>query len=297
MTVARPNWNIKKNQTYSIDLSKNVHYDHLLNQCIQQELVTLYNYCRYPDEYHIYSAISNYYTIPIEQLALGFGATDIIERTIRLLNFKTLYIVSPTFEMVEVYCNLAGKICKTISMMEAESIQDSDGALYIANPNGLSGKLVNVLTVVNKFKFCIIDEVYADFDNSMSVLQNTPDNVIVIKSLSKSLGVAGLRVGFAKASNDVIKKIQEYRMNYVATSFSELLIPKIINMTSEIIYRMNKTKHFFEETYSLDHAHGNFVLFKFPNKYTDTFGAKKIGDLYRMALIDLDTLNEHCKIK
>lgn len=292
MIVDRPNWNNDK-PTVPLDLSKNVHYDDDLNTECHILLYSIDNINSYPNEFVLYKSISNYYHIPIDNLAIGFGATDIIERTIKSLDYNRLVIVSPTFEMVEVYCQLNAKEYIKINNDQIEAYANQNDALYIANPNGLTGDAIDIKHITSKFKYVIADEVYADFYNEYSLLNDCIDNVIVIKSLSKSLGLAGFRVGFSVASEELTKIIQMYRMNYVSNSISCFVIPYVIGMTKEVIARMNVTKNHLESTFKCKKSVANFVLFESPNKYTKKFGYKLVNGLYRMALTDMKTLDEH----
>jgi histidinol-phosphate aminotransferase len=108
--------------------------------------------------------------------------------------------------MIEVYCQLNGKEYIKINNDQIEEYANENDALYIANPNGLSGDAISIKHLTSKFKYVFADEVYADFYNEHSLLNDWSDNVIVIKSLSKSLGLAGLRVGFAVASEELTKE-------------------------------------------------------------------------------------------
>ena len=105
------------------------------------------------------------------------------------------------------------------------------------------------LLIIQNFKYLIVDEVYSDFYSKYSVLNDKLKNLIVIKSLSKSLGFAGLRVGFCYGSKEIIKQIQALRMSQITTSIASLVVPKIINMTNEVISRMQLTKKILENKF------------------------------------------------
>ena len=54
---------------------------------------------------------------------------------------------------------------------------------------------------------------------------------------------------------------------------------------------MQLTKKFLEKKFKCKNSYANYVLFKDNNKYTEKFGCKKIEGYYRMALIDMESLN------
>ena len=283
----RPSWIIDK-ATYNIDLSRNIHYDDILANKIKQELAQHVSFHDYPNEYNLYLSISSYYKIPIKQLTIGYGATEIIERIFKSLPFDDVYIVEPTFEMVQVYCKLYNKRFHIITLEQLSSV--SGGALYIANPSGNTGEAIDISPYIDNFELCIIDEAYADFYTNYSILPNNYDNVIVVKTLSKSLGIAGFRVGFCKANTTITELLQAVRSNFICSSFASIIIPRVIHTTSEVIARMLLTKQYLESTYTCKSSKGNYVLFNKSNAYTAKFNAKIVQGYYRMALINLNIL-------
>lgn len=286
--IERPYWGDPK-EKQNIDLSKNVHYDKQLHHKIEKILSNHnFNICDYPNDYLLYDTLSKYYKIPINQLSIGFGATEIIERVLRALPLKKLYILAPIFEMVPVYCSNNNINYEIISSID--NIHDPHASVYIVNPNGNDGSILDLSQIHDKFQYCIIDEVYSEFNDSQSLLSLNYPNVIIIKSLSKSLGVAGMRVGFCKASIPITLAVQQLRHGYCSASISTFLIPMLINDTRDVINRMIKSKRYLEFTYQCKPSNGNYVLFYNPNILTDEFGFKFVNGVYRMALADMETL-------
>lgn len=286
--LKRPDWTLDT-RISGIDLSRNVHYDKILLSIIEKELTNHASFHDYPNQYELYSGIATYYGIPINQLTIGYGATEIIERIFKAIPFDDIYIVEPTFEMVQVYCTLYNKTFHIISLDDLPNV--SGGALYIANPSGNTGDVVDILPYISKFDLCLVDEAYADFYSKFSILSHDYDNVIVIKTLSKSLGIGGFRVGFCKASTKYTNLLQYYRSNFICTSFASKIIPNILNETNNVVNRMLITKSWLEDMFPHKQSHANYVLFKNTNKYTDYFNAKLVNGYYRMALADMETIN------
>jgi histidinol-phosphate/aromatic aminotransferase/cobyric acid decarboxylase-like protein len=285
--VIRPDWT-EPIKTKLIDLSRNVHYDSTLQTIISQ-LLSNDCFTDYPNQFDLYKAISDYYTVPLSNISIGYGATEIIERCFKAFDLKHLYIVSPAFEMVEIYCQLYKIPYTLVSYSDIQHISTGN-TLYLANPNGNDGQAYDVTEHLNKFDLVLVDEVYSDFYDQYSLLYRLASNVVVIKSFSKSLGIAGFRAGFAVAIEPIISQLQLYRSNFVMCSFSSIIIPKIIHLLPEVISRMNETKEYLETHYSCVPSKANYVLFKRPNRYTEIFGCKKVDSLYRSALTDMNTL-------
>ena len=291
LEICRPDWT-KEKISKGIDLSKNVHHDKILNEKIKEIIYRSNFILNYANDFKVYEAISKYYDVNLENLAIGFGATDMIDRTLRAIQIKKLFIVKPSFMMVDVYCKMNNLDYEFIDFKEINSkFNLKDSGIYIVNPNGVNGEAYEIKKYSRGFKYLIVDEVYSDFYSKYSLLNEELKNLIVIKSLSKSLGFAGLRVGFCYSSKEIIKQIQTLRMSQITTSLATLVVPKIINMTNEVILRMQLTKKFLEKKFKCKNSYANYVLFKDNNKYTEKFGCKKIEGYYRMALIDMESLN------
>jgi histidinol-phosphate/aromatic aminotransferase/cobyric acid decarboxylase-like protein len=292
--MQRPNWQTMVRVNRKIDLSYNVPYDHILNLEIKRVIATADSFNDYPHQSDLYNAIGNYYKIPLNQLSIGYGGTDILERVFKSLDFEIVYVVEPSFQMMEVYCDIFKKKYVPIEFIQLENIIPEDNSiLIIANPNGVNGEVHDITNYVSKFKYVVSDEVYGDYYPSLSLLHKSIDNVIIIKSLSKSIGLAGFRCGFSVSSVDITNKLQATRSNVDTTSFSSIIVPKIIHMTTEVVHRMNVTKSYLEHKFDCKPSFANYVLFKNPNEYTSRFGCKLLRGHYRMALTDMETLKKY----
>ncbi len=291
--INRPPWTNKVIEEREIDLSKNVHFDSKLNITVKKIINNKNNILNYGNEYSLYESICNYYKLDINKLAIGYGATDILQRLIFSLDIKKLYIAKHAFEMIEVYCkmiNLKYEIVDPEKLIDKEISKDS--AMYIANPNSIDGTGLNIFELKDKFKYLIADEVYADFENKFSLLNKFQSNLIIVKSLSKSLGIAGLRVGFSYSSEKIANEIQKLRTSQVSTSIACIVVPEVISTTQDVIFRMKETQEFLEKNYECKRSIANYVLFKEPNKYTNIFGSREVGGYHRMALTDMETLSK-----
>ena len=292
-TILRPTWTNKITNEREIDLSKNVHFDSTLNIKVKK-IINKKNYIlNYGNEFGLYEAICNYYSLDINKVAIGYGATDILQRLIFSLDIKKLYIAKHAFAMIEIYCKMINLNYEIVDPRKLKKNDISkDSAMYIANPNGIDGTGLDISEFKDQFKYLIADEVYADFDNKFSLLNKFQSNLIIIKSLSKSLGIAGLRVGFSYSSEEVANNIQNLRTSQVSTSIASIVVPEIIDATQDVVLRMKETKDFLESKYECKKSIANYVLFKKQNKYTKLFGSREIEGYHRMALTDMETLRK-----
>jgi histidinol-phosphate aminotransferase len=288
---SRPDWKVQTKRN-PIDLSANVHYDQILDETVKN--LSFKNILDYPDQYKLYACLSEYHDIPLKNLTIGYGSGDIIFRIIQ--NFVThLYIVEPTFAMVSVYCDICNVPYTKITIDELYDLP-KDSEIYVANPNGNNGEAYDLSGL--DFLIFIVDEAYAEFYPKYSMLQKDKNGLFVVKTLSKSLGLAGLRVGYCKATERDTYKLQQTRNNFVTSSFAVEIVPQVIHMMDDVVNRMLETKEFLESKYDCQPSHGNYVLFKSPNILTDTYGYKLIDNqYYRMALTNKEIILCHLNSK
>ena len=124
-----------------------------------------------------------------------------------------------TYGFYRVFADLYGSETKIIPLSEDFSVVPEDyycagGTVFIANPNAPTGKILSakeILSVVgsNPENVVVIDEAYIDFGGE-SVLPyvNDYENLIVVRTFSKSRSLAGARVGFAAANEKLIADLK-----------------------------------------------------------------------------------------
>lgn len=295
--IIRPDWTKPKYPTGKIDLSNNVCYDVVLNEQVSNLIKTLdLPFRQYSDEYPLYVTISKHHSVDMKNLFVGYGIGEIIDRVLRSYSHLKFAIVSPTWQMVEVFCDLHSIPYERISSYDSPS---QCNAIYIANPNGISGQCVtkeDLLKILDRYEFVIIDEAYGEFSDVNQSLFNDATNyknLMVLKTLSKSLSMAGLRIGYGSANFDIVNRIQSIRPSCISQSMSVSLAPFLFELIPSHIFRMIETRKWIEENYDCVHSQANFVLFNtLPDRISDHFYIKEINGLYRMSLINLEIIKD-----
>lgn len=124
-----------------------------------------------------------------------------------------------TYGFYEVFADLYGAEKKIIPLDKELSIIAKDyynvgGTIFIANPNAPTGKLLSVSEILgivknNPENVVVVDEAYIDFGGE-SVLPYIEefDNLLVVRTFSKSRSLAGARVGFAAANEKLIADLK-----------------------------------------------------------------------------------------
>jgi histidinol-phosphate/aromatic aminotransferase/cobyric acid decarboxylase-like protein/choline kinase len=148
-----------------------------------------------------------------------------------------------------------------ISIEKFEKSADSHDVITIVNPNNPTGSIVETDYIQEQIlkhrnKLFLIDESFIDFSDQHSIIdflktREDCENVLVIKSLGKSLGVPGLRVGFAFSNNDSLMGKLRYSLpiwnqNSLAEYFLELLLKNRRNLV-ESFARVKRARLSLEE--------------------------------------------------
>jgi len=179
---------------------------------------------RYPDaqEDEAREAIASRHRVKAAQVVLGCGSSDILRMADAafLGSGKTVVAAEPTFEAVLLYAGVmragAVKVPLTSDFRHdlpamAAACGEKTGLVYVCNPNNPTGTVVEgadlaaFLDRVPPSAAVLVDEAYFHFvedpryASALDLLDRHP-NVIVARTFSKIYGMAGMRLGYAIAS-------------------------------------------------------------------------------------------------
>ncbi|VUT25651.1 MAG: Aspartate aminotransferase [Candidatus Methanolliviera sp. GoM_asphalt] len=173
--------------------------------------INLYPY----NEKKLYAAVSEYIGLPEENVFLSAGADGVLDTLMRVFieAGDRVIIPIPTFSYYEITSIVHGAIPLFLKMDDNFSIS-SDEILknakrskkakmtIICSPNNPTGNIFpknELIKILDAFDgIVILDEAYAEFSNYTYIdLVDRYDNLIVLRTLSKAFGIAGMRVGYA----------------------------------------------------------------------------------------------------
>ena len=181
-------------------------------------------------------AIAGYYGMDQKNIFVGVGSDDVLA-TAFLTCFnseKPILFPDVTYSFYDVWADLYKIPYKTVLLDDdfkiiKEDYLQENGGIVIANPNAptsIAMPLADVEFIIknNPDVVVIIDEAYVDFGGESAIpLLKKYDNLMVVQTFSKSRSMAGMRIGYAFASdriiqamNDVKFSINSYTMNYPA---------------------------------------------------------------------------------
>lgn len=210
------------------------------------------NYHRYPDPlaHAVKLELSKIKGVPPRNIFLGNGsdeAIDILFRSFCNPGKDNVIIVPPTYGMYEVSANINDITLKRVNLTEdfqlnlegiAEAIDENTKLIFICSPNNPTGNSINredVETLLANFNgIVVIDEAYINFSRQKSFIQELTEyaNLVVLQTLSKAWGLAGLRVGMAFASEEIIEIFNKVKPPYnINQSSQELALAALKNVT------------------------------------------------------------------
>jgi threonine-phosphate decarboxylase len=204
---------------------------------------TYKNLNNYPDNRYpgFKKAAADYLNVLPENIVPGNGSSELIRlfaETV-IVPRDRIIIPFPTFEEYEFHCRLFGARIKYIDHSDITKIQpDGCKAVFLCNPNNPTGRLLRRKDVIRLAKICtswevflFVDEAFielSDPDESIADLAACNDFVMVVRSLTKTYAVPGLRIGFAVASPDFARLLNNVRLhwnlNSVALAAGEWLL-------------------------------------------------------------------------
>ncbi|MBI5377497.1 MAG: histidinol-phosphate transaminase [Thaumarchaeota archaeon] len=281
----------KYSNTLKLDSNENYAIDREFSLDLIKQTEDRLDVREYPlgDTERLIEALSGYIKMPQEMIGVGNGSDQIIDLILTNFASKDTKILTsdPTFGFFEERCKLYSiptiKIPFTNNMtLELEKFLSNAkkaDILYLDSPNNPTGFQFSknkLEQLIKEFDgLVIIDEAYVEFaDYSIVEMTKKKDNLIVLRTLSKSFGLAGLRVGYfvtdKKIANVFTKIIQyPYPLNTIAIETAILALQKS-KQISEIANLIKKERTRIIETlrsmgvFEVFDSKANFVLFDAP---------------------------------
>ena len=206
------------------------------------------SYNRYPDplQFEVKKRLSEIKGVPPKHIFLGNGsdeAIDILFRSFCNPGVDNVILVPPTYGMYEVSANINDIAIKRVPLTEdfqlnlegiAEAIDDKTKLIFICSPNNPTGNSINredVETVLANFNgIVVIDEAYINFSRQKTFIQELTEyaNLVILQTLSKAWGLAGLRIGMAFASEEIIEVMNKVKPPYNINEASQQLALKAL---------------------------------------------------------------------
>lgn len=251
-------------------------------------------YNRYPDPYQqkLKEKLAFVKQIAANQIFIGNGSDeciDILFRTFCEPGKDNIIICPPTYPMYEVSANI-----NDVSIQKAPLLSDyqlnvahieqlvnpNTKIIWICSPNNPTGNSldrIDIETILNHFEgIVVVDEAYINFSKQKSFVQSLIDypNLVVLQTLSKAWGLAGLRLGMCFASPQIIgfmnKVKAPYNINIVTQELALQALEEVGQVNDMIKLLVDMRIALAQVIASMPHviqvfpSDTNFILVKIP---------------------------------
>jgi histidinol-phosphate aminotransferase len=235
--------------------------------------------------------IATLHSVKPEQILLGCGSTEILRvaACAFLGNGKQLIQAAPTFESMDHYARATGADVLSIPLAPDFShnlaamlarTTTTTGLIYVCNPNNPTASLTPrkaleaFIPKLPASTLIVIDEAYHHFavqSGTYSSFIDRPihdERVIVTRTFSKVYGLAGLRLGYAVASPQVVQQMRKFAtedsVNAIVTQAAMAALSDTEGLNHAIDRNLNDRQEFFNQAMArmvkpID-SHANFVM-------------------------------------
>ncbi len=247
-------------------------------------------YNRYPDplQKKLKTSVAELKSVDPSQIFVGNGSDEAIDLLFRIFcepGRDECIICPPTYGMYKVSADINDIAVKEVPLTSdfhldvsavLSAVTATTKLIFICSPNNPTGNLMrreDVKRIAEEFNgIVVVDEAYIDFAAVESVISELPNfpNLVVLQTFSKAWAMAGLRVGMAFASSEIISLMNRVKPPYnmsgiaqgaVLDAFEkhrdvEAWISKTLDERSRIVASLARFE-FVLEIYPSD---ANFVL-------------------------------------
>jgi len=227
------------------------------SQRVKNAIVDIDTLRLYPDPTAsaLVDVLAEYHGVDPSQVFVGVGSDDVLAMS--FLTFfnsdKPILFPDITYSFYDVWAELFSIPYERPALDEnfrlvKENYYRENGGIVFPNPNAPTGiyeDIKNVEDIVshNKDSIVIVDEAYIDFGGESALgLIDKYDNLVVVRTFSKSRSMAGLRIGYAISNPVLIKALNDVKYSYNSYTMNR---PSLIMGTESV-----KDDEYFKETVS-----------------------------------------------
>ena len=241
----------------------------------------------------LYRRLSQYLKIGEKSLVLGSGSDQIIDLLLTLIGKgRRLTSIYPTFSYFKTRCQLHGIAFSELMLSSIDNSLDVEEfimdakkshAIYLCSPNNPTGNQFDksdVLRILDTLKnnLVIVDEAYVEFSKySLTKYVNEYPNLVILRTFSKALGLAGARIGYMIANNQLAELFRNriqlpYAVNSLSLATAIALISKPKKVQESILLIKNERERLYRNLSEIKNidiykSDANFIFIKCNTKY------------------------------
>ncbi len=211
------------------------------------------SYNRYPDplQWKVKEKLAVLKGVKPTQIFLGNGSDEPIDLLMRAFcepNQDSILITEPTYGMYAVCAEVNAVNIQQVLLtpdfdidLDAfpKTFDASTKIIFLCSPNNPTGNVLShdkIIQVLKRFYgIVVIDEAYIDFSKGKSFVQELAkySNLVVLQTFSKAWGLAGLRLGMAFASEEIIHILNKIKYPYNINTQTQRIIADALDNNSQ----------------------------------------------------------------
>jgi histidinol-phosphate aminotransferase len=246
---------------------------------------------RYPDPYQkeLKKKIAAFRGVYPDQVFTGVGSDEPIDLLIRIFctpGKDRILITPPTYGMYKVSASINDVIVDAVPLSPGfqlepakvlAAVKPETKILFLCSPNNPTGNLLGRDDIESLLKgfhgITVIDEAYIDFTDSPSWCMDLDKhpNLVILQTLSKSFGMAGIRLGMAFASPKIIELMMKikspYNVNELTSNAAMEALHQVDRMKTHVEYILQERGRLEAELKAMEGvvvfpSDANFLLFR-----------------------------------
>jgi histidinol-phosphate aminotransferase len=211
-------------------------------------------YNRYPDPHQlkIKEQLTRIKGLPLKNIFLGNGSDECIDLLYRAFcnpGKDNVIIHPPTYGMYEVSAHIHDVEVRRAPLTEhfeldlaatEDLVDNQTKIIWICSPNNPTGNAFHrsdIETILNNFEgLVVIDEAYVNFSRQQSFFRELTEypNLVVLQTLSKAWGLAGLRLGMAFANDLIIDVLNRIKPPYNIGQATQEIVGNALEQTTRV---------------------------------------------------------------
>lgn len=197
----------------------------------------------YPEEYAATACreLAFAHGLPPEQVVVGNGATEIFSWIVQALQPKRAVEIAPCYAGYSEVCHTHKVQCKPVvslfskdgfMLSEPPLLPDGTDMVFVGTPNNPTGTVVScevLLKLASDNPHCsvVVDASFAGFVDELSddlpCMSEMPENMVIVKSLTKFFCIPGLRLGMAWGRESIMEKVKKARLPWSVNGLAQNL--------------------------------------------------------------------------
>jgi histidinol-phosphate aminotransferase len=218
-------------------------------------------YNRYPDpaQRELKEILADIKGVAAERIFIGNGSDEAIDLALRIFcepRLDNAVAIAPSYGMYGVAAAINDVEMREVQLREDFSLDvdavlaaadDRSKLLFLCSPNNPSGNLLprcEIEELLTRFRgMVVLDEAYIDFADDAGFLAELDrwPNLIVLQTLSKAWGMAGLRLGLAFGAREVMDIFARVKYPYNINAVAQQLVAERLRLS--VAEQVNEIKH------------------------------------------------------